>query len=79
MQHIEGNDLLCHKGKMYIPQSLRQKKILSWYYEYLLHPEHNRTEKTIRNAMIWPGLTQDIERLCSIGISLMFMNTKLFI
>jgi hypothetical protein len=25
MQHIEGNDLLCFKDKIYIPQSLRQK------------------------------------------------------
>jgi hypothetical protein len=25
IQHIEGNDLLCYKEKIYIPQSLRQK------------------------------------------------------
>ena len=64
MQHIEGHDLLCYKDKIYIPQSLRQK-VLSWYHEYLLHPGQTRTEKTIRNTMTWPGLTQDVERLCS--------------
>ena len=64
MQHIEGYDLLCYKDKIYIPQSLRQK-VLSWYHEYLLHPGQTCTEKTIRNTMTWPGLTQDVERLCS--------------
>jgi RNase H-like domain found in reverse transcriptase len=39
MQHIEGYDLLCYKGKIYIPQSLRMKqRALSWYHEDLLHP-----------------------------------------
>jgi hypothetical protein len=64
MQHIEGYVLLCYKDKIYIPQSLRQR-VLSWYHEYLLHPGQTRTEKTIRNTMMWPGLTQDVERLCS--------------
>jgi hypothetical protein len=64
MQHIEGYDLQCCKDKIYISQSLRQR-VLSWYYEYLLHPGQTRTEKTIRNTMTWPGLTQDVERLCS--------------
>jgi hypothetical protein len=58
-QHIEGYDLLCYKEKIYIPQSLRQR-VLSWYHEYLLHLGKTRTDKTIRNNMIWPGLTQDV-------------------
>ena len=64
MQCIEGYDLLCYKDKISIPQSLRQK-VMSWYHEYLLHPGQNRTEKTIRNTMTWPGFTQDVECLCS--------------
>jgi hypothetical protein len=36
-----------------------------WYHEYLLHPGQARTEKTIRNTMTWPGLTQDAEGLYS--------------
>jgi hypothetical protein len=61
MQHIEGYNLLCYKEKIYIPQSLRQR-VLSWYHEYLLHPGQTRTEKTIRNTMTYPGLTQDFEQ-----------------
>jgi hypothetical protein len=62
IQHIEGYDLLCYKEKIYITQSLRKhQRVLSWYHEYLLHPGQTRTEKTIRNTMIWPGLTQDVE------------------
>jgi hypothetical protein len=45
---------------IYIPQSLRQS-VLSWYHEYLLHQGQTRTEKTISNTIIWPGITQDIE------------------
>jgi hypothetical protein len=62
IQHIEGYGLICYKEKIYITQSLTQrKKVLSWYHEYLLHPGQTRTEKTIRNTMTWPGLTQDVE------------------
>jgi hypothetical protein len=66
IQHIEGYDLLCYKEKIYFPQLLRQR-VLSWFHEYLLHPGQTRTEKTIRNTMTWPGLTQDVEHciLCS--------------
>jgi hypothetical protein len=60
MQHIEGYDLLCYKENIYIPQSLRER-VLSGYHECLLHPGQTRTEKTIRNTMTWPGLTQDVE------------------
>jgi hypothetical protein len=35
-QHIGGYDLVCYKDKIYILQFLRHR-ILSWYYEYLLH------------------------------------------
>jgi hypothetical protein len=62
LQHIEGYDLLCYNERIYIPQSLRkQQRVMSWYHEYLLHPGQTRTEKTIRNTMTWPGLTQDVE------------------
>jgi Integrase zinc binding domain len=61
---IEGYDLLCYQDKIYIPQSLRQQ-VLSWYHECLLHPGQTRTENSIRNTMMWPGLTQDVEHLCS--------------
>jgi Integrase zinc binding domain len=64
MQDIEGYDLLCYKDKICIPQSLRVN-VLSWYHEYLLHPGQARTEKPNRNTMTRPGLTEDVECVCS--------------
>jgi hypothetical protein len=63
IQPNERYDLLCYKeiNKIYIPQSLRQR-VLSWHHDYLLHPGQTRTEKTIRNTMTRPGLTQDVEQ-----------------
>jgi hypothetical protein len=49
-------------NKIYIPQSLIQR-LLSWYHEYLLHPGRTRIEKTIKNTMTFPGLTQGNEHL----------------
>jgi hypothetical protein len=69
------HDLLCYKEKIYIPQSLR-KRVLSWYHEYLLHPGKTRTEKTIKNTMTWPGLTQDIELDCLCSIYKLRQMTK---
>jgi hypothetical protein len=53
--------MISHKDKIYIPQFLGQR-VLSWYHEYLLHPGQARTEKTVRNDMTLPGLTQDFEQ-----------------
>jgi hypothetical protein len=64
LQYIERYNLLFYKeNKQYLHSSIIEKKqrLLSWYHEYLLHPGQTRTEKTVRNTMIWPGLTQDVE------------------
>jgi hypothetical protein len=65
IQHIEGYDLLCYKDNMQDLHSsiieTKTKRVLFWYHEYLLHPGQTRIEKTIRNTMTWPGLTQDVE------------------
>jgi hypothetical protein len=58
IQHTEGYDILCYKDNT---QGLHSSRVLSWYHEYLLHPGQTRTEKTIRNTMTWPGLTQDVD------------------
>jgi hypothetical protein len=58
MQHIDLYDFLCFEVKIFIPQSLRIS-VISWYNENLLPPDHSRTEKTIRNNMMWPCLIQD--------------------
>jgi hypothetical protein len=67
IQYIEGYDLLCYKEKKQDLHSsiveTNNKEYCPWYHEYLLHPGQTRTEKTIRNTMTWPGLTQDVEHL----------------
>ena len=41
--------------------SLFKLKMLSWYYNYW---GQTCTEKIVRATMMWPGLTQDVQRLC---------------
>jgi hypothetical protein len=44
----------------------------------LLHPGQTRTEETIRNTMIWPGLTSDVEHgLFKFHLSLMSNDKEL--
>jgi hypothetical protein len=42
IQHIEGYDLICYKdNKQDLHSSMIEilkQRVLSWYYEYLLHP-----------------------------------------
>jgi hypothetical protein len=61
IQHIEGYDLLSYKEKIYIPQSLRQMSKSTVPVPWIFTSSGTRTEKTIRNTMTWPGLTQDVE------------------
>jgi hypothetical protein len=55
----------CYKEKIYIPQSLRNNKEYSPgtmnIYFIRDRQEQIRKENTIRNIMIWPGITQDVE------------------
>jgi hypothetical protein len=66
LQHIEGYDILYYKSSK---QDLNSaiidygQRVLSWYHEYLIRPGQTKTEKTIRNTMTWPGLTQDVEHV----------------
>ena len=43
---IEGFNLITHKGKMYVPQSLRGRT-LGWYHHYLCHPGGDRLANTL--------------------------------
>jgi Integrase zinc binding domain len=56
---------LLQRQNLYLSVIKTEKKVLSWYHEYLLHPGQTCTENTIGNTMTWPGLTQDGERLYS--------------
>ena len=47
---IENTYVLCKKGKMIIPKTLRHCAV-TWYHHYLQHPGHTRLEETLRPAM----------------------------
>ena len=55
----DGSTVLLYKDKILIPVSLR-KNVLQWYHEMLRHPGIERTEQTIRQHLIWPGLSADV-------------------
>ena len=55
----DGSTVLLYKDKILIPVSLR-KNVLQWYHEMLRHPGVERTEQTIRQHLIWPGLSADV-------------------
>jgi hypothetical protein len=35
--------------------------IIDWYHNNLCHPGAKRTERTIRQRLVWPGLSKDVE------------------
>jgi hypothetical protein len=43
---IEGFNLITHKGKMYVQQSLHGRT-LGWYHHYLCHPGGDRLANTL--------------------------------
>jgi len=58
---VHGTPLVLFHKKIYIPKPLR-KRILEWYHDALQHPGIARTERTIRQNFVWPGLSKDVER-----------------
>jgi hypothetical protein len=58
---IEDTKVLCKKGKVMIPTSLRHRAV-SWYHRYLQHPGHLRLEETTRTVMYWKGMCTTIRR-----------------
>jgi Integrase zinc binding domain len=60
---VDGYNVILFNNKMYIPKTLR-KPILRWYHMALQHPgfqQTERTERTIRSHLVWPGLSKDVE------------------
>ena len=53
--------LICHKGKIVIPQTLQQQ-VMEWYHLYLGHPGINRTEETISQHLWWPRMRDAITK-----------------
>ena len=60
---VEDTKLTTMNGKIYIPENL-QLRTVAWYHEYLSHPGQVRTEQTLRQHFIWPGLRTDVEKFC---------------
>jgi hypothetical protein len=58
---VDGHNVILFNNKIYIPKTLR-KPILSWYHSALQHPGIQRTERTIRSHLVWPGLSKDVEK-----------------
>jgi hypothetical protein len=58
---LEDTKVLCKKGKIIIPASLRHRAV-SWYHHYLQHPGHLRLEETMRSVMYWKGMRTTIWR-----------------
>ena len=56
---IEGQELLCHNGKILVPHIL-QGRIVAWTHQYLAHPGQERMEKTIGQLFTWPGMREQI-------------------
>jgi hypothetical protein len=60
-QFIEDIKVLCKKGKLIIPASLRHRAF-AWYHRYLQHPGHLRLKETMRSVMYWKGMRSTIQR-----------------
>jgi hypothetical protein len=60
-QFIENTKVLCKKGKLMIPASLRHRAV-AWYHLYLKHPDHSRLEETMRSVVYWKGMCNTIRR-----------------
>jgi hypothetical protein len=53
--------LIMFHQRIYVPCSLRSQ-VLKWYHNMLGHPGEQRTERTIRQNLVWPGLRTAVEK-----------------
>ncbi len=61
IQLIEDTKVLCKKGKVIIPTSLRQRAV-KWYHHYLQHSGQLCLEETMRSVMYWKGMHTTVRR-----------------
>ena len=57
---VDGTEVILFHKKIYVPKPLRHR-VISWYHDMLVHPGAKRTELTIRQHLVWPGLTEHVE------------------
>jgi hypothetical protein len=60
-KRVDGYNIILLNNKIYIPKTLR-KEILKCYHTTLHHPGIDRTEKSIKSHLNWPGMRTDIEQ-----------------
>jgi hypothetical protein len=60
---IQNNHIILENNKIYVPPPLRERA-LNWYHHYLVHPGENKMEKSIKRALTWPGLRNDVHKMC---------------
>ena len=63
MKEIDDYDLITHKDRIYVPESLRGRTV-SWYYLYLCHPGGDRLANTLSSACYWKGMTSQAKSFC---------------
>jgi hypothetical protein len=55
--------VLTLNGKIFKPTVIKNP-VIDWYHQYICHPGAMRTEATIRNTMMWTGLTRNVQSYC---------------
>jgi hypothetical protein len=60
---IERTAVLKLNGKLFILKVIRNP-VINWYHQYICHPGVTGTNATIRNTMMWPGLTRNVQSHC---------------
>ena len=60
LKKIEGQELITYKGKIYIPETLRER-VMDWYHTYLVHPGTTRMVSTMQSILYWHGIWKDVE------------------
>ena len=58
---VESTEVLTYKGMLYMT-SVLHNKIIIWYHHHLCHPGTTRLLQTLRQTMIWPGISVDCEK-----------------
>ena len=59
-KNIEDKDLICYKGRIMVPSSLKER-IMDWYHQFLAHPGMTRMTATIKQHYYWHRMDNDIQ------------------
>ena len=62
-KYVHDNYVILENSLIYVPKPLRERA-LNWYHHYLVHPGENRMLNSIKRAITWPGIRQDVHKKC---------------